>query len=191
MAKTLKSGEAGLISINKPHTDNIFSFIKRFEWRKQPLPLGKYYVYETKRNGGCGKVIGEFRVCESTRYRTKNRLDLKFIPSVVIELGCVDVETLYKYGGGEPIYANLLNGITRYDEPKELGEFFKPCYRRINCERCDKAIFKYCAKRFDAFGNQQFYAIDGKPKWDVKVVGCSNVITRPPQSWCRVKEIKI
>ncbi len=126
MANKLEDGVAGLIAINKPHTDNIFEYFKQFEWRKHPLPLGKYYVYETKNGGGCGKVIGEFRVCENKRYSTKSKVDLKYIPPVVIKLGCVDVDALYKYGGGKPIYANLLNGIHRYAKPRELSEFMKP-----------------------------------------------------------------
>lgn len=166
MAKRLEKGVAGLISINKPHTDNIFSLLKRIEWRKCPLPLGKYYVYETKRGGGCGKVIGEFRVCEHTRYSTKTWIDIMHIPPVVIALGYVDADELYKYGSKKPIWANLLNGIQRYDKPRELEEF----------EYCPEHNFTKSAIRL------------------AKLMGCvchGKNLTRPPQSWCRVQEIKL
>jgi len=168
MAKTLASGVAGLISINKPHTENIFFHSKQFEWRKHPLPLGKYYVYETKRNGGCGMIIGEFRVCENRRYSTKHKLDLKFIPPVVVKLGCVDVDDLYRYGGGKPIYANLLNNIVHYEKPIELSRFVPPCLH--DCENCKYSIY---LERFEDYG-------------------CTKKrITLPPQSWRRVKELRI
>lgn len=168
MAKRLEESVAGLISINKPHTDNIFIHLqKRIEWRKQPLPLGKYYVYETKRGGGCGKVIGEVRVVEHTRYSAKSKVDLKFIPPVVIELGCLGTDELYKYGSRKSLWANLLNGIKLYDKPKELGEFKTICKvpKRTPCSGCGLAslYMDHCERP---------------------------PITRPPQSWCRVQEIK-
>ena len=52
-----------LISIQRPHTDNIKALIKKIEARKNkpnqetPFPC---FIYETKTKGGCGKVIGEF-----------------------------------------------------------------------------------------------------------------------------------
>ncbi len=169
MYKKLEKNVAGLISINKPHTDNIFFGFKQFEWRKHPLPLGKYYVYETKRGGGCGMVIGEFNVCENRRYSTKSKLDLKYIPPVVIKLGCVGVDELFKYGGGKPIYANLLNGIKHYDRPIELSRFSVPC-PHIDCEKCKHSQW------FETFDDY----------------GCAKKrLTGPPQSWCRVKELDL
>lgn len=67
--KTLEPGVMGLISINKPHTVKIFDkHTKLIEWRKTALPLGRYAVYEPKNGGGCGKVVGEFKVCDCTEY---------------------------------------------------------------------------------------------------------------------------
>ena len=55
-----------LYSINRPHTDNIKSGRKLWEIRKSkpniPVPFPAF-IYETKKKGGCGKVIGEF-VCD-------------------------------------------------------------------------------------------------------------------------------
>ena len=51
--------KAVMISINPPHTDNIFSGAKTLEWRKKPLPIGKHYVYETKK-GNLQEITGDF-----------------------------------------------------------------------------------------------------------------------------------
>ncbi len=119
MAKTLEPGVMGLISINKPHTVKIFDeHLKLIEWRKRPLPLGRYAVYETKRGGGCGKVIGEFKVCDCTEYPSVDE-----IAPVLITMGQVKEEFLNAYAKGKPLYANLLCAVKKYDKPKELGEF--------------------------------------------------------------------
>ena len=56
--------KAVLISINKPHTDNIFTHKKKkVEWRKKALPLATYYCYETKNKGGCGEENESLKQC--------------------------------------------------------------------------------------------------------------------------------
>lgn len=64
--------KAVLISINKPNTDNIIGRAKTSELRtKAPCittPF-KVYIYETKRYGGCGKVIGEFTCFDKVIWR--------------------------------------------------------------------------------------------------------------------------
>lgn len=110
-----------LISIQKPHTDDIFCGKKLLEWRKLQLPYGKYYVYESKKNGGCGKVVGELEI-----------------------------------------------NAKRYDEPKELSEFYTNCEggNEIRCRKCVANTGKsFCETHLK------------KP------------ITRPPQSWCYVETI--
>ncbi|MCM1297618.1 MAG: hypothetical protein NC311_18930 [Muribaculaceae bacterium] len=150
---------ATLISINKPHTDNIFvKRTKEIEYRKHPLPLGKHYCYETKRKGGCGKVIGEFEVYDYREYKL-----ISDIPPIIRKLGAVDASSLEEYAAGKPIYANFIRNVVLYETPKKLGNFSKPCSSAPtakcypeNCERCP---------------------------W--------NVVTRPPQSYCRVEEVTI
>ncbi len=161
--KTLEPGVMGLISINPPHTGNIFDKHKKFiEWRTFPLPLGRYAVYETKRNGGSGKVIGEFRVCDYTEY-----LSIDAIAPVSIMLGHVSKVYLKKYAKGKPLYENLLCAVKKYDTPKELDEFKPPCIR--NCEKC-----KY-SKWLETFDDY----------------GCAKQrLKAPPQSWRRVKEVE-
>ena len=112
-----------LISINKPHTDNIFTGIKSLEWRKKPLPEGLYYVYETKNKGGCGMVIGEMRIAGSLAVDTSGPIEVCLVNS-----GCVHPVTLKKYANNGIVYANFIQGIRRYDVPKPLSEF-----RSYNC----------------------------------------------------------
>ena len=111
-----------LISINKPHTDNIFSGDKGLEWRKKPLPKGLYYVYETKNKGGCGMVIGEMRITRSIAVDTSDPLEVCLVNS-----GCVHPVALKKYANNGTIYANLIQNAKRYDEPKQLGDFNYAC----------------------------------------------------------------
>ena len=110
--------KAVLISIQPPHTDNIFELIKGIEWRTKPLPTGKHYCYETKNGGGCGKVIGEFTI-----WRVKGYKNVSHIPVNYIDLGCVPREFLMTYSKGKRIYANFIVNPIRYDKPKELREF--------------------------------------------------------------------
>ena len=112
-----------LISINKPHTDDIFTGIKSLEWRKKPLLEGVYYVYETKNKGGCGMVIGEMRITGSLAVDTSGPMEVCLVNS-----GCVHPATLKKYANNGVVYANFIQDIRRYDVPKPLSEF-----RSYNC----------------------------------------------------------
>lgn len=187
--KTLESGVMGLISINKSHTVKIFDkHTKLIEWRKTPLPLGRYAVYEPKHGGGCGKVIGEFKVCDCTEY-----LSISLIPPVSIMMGQVKEDFLNAYAKGKPLYANLLCAVKKYDKPKELGEF--------RTALSDKDIrCKYISKPYNPYGRQvthctlqncycefkrlaeQTDCIGYEPLKEMKP------LTHPPQSWCRVIE---
>lgn len=154
-----------LTSVNKEHLNNILDGIKKVEWRKKPLPLGKHYGYETKNKGGCGKVTGEFYIVENIK------VDLFDIvcndEKDLIKKGCVDWGFLNKYAGIERpyLYANIIENAKRYDKPKELNEFTPIC--KVKGEWCDNCI---CYE--ETFG------------------GCCRVLKRPPQSWCYVEENK-
>ena len=62
-----------MMSINQPYSDMIFTGYKPFEFRKQilkemvvlnPQEFITAYIYETKKNGGVGAVIGEVKIEE-------------------------------------------------------------------------------------------------------------------------------
>ena len=111
---------AALTSINPPNTDNIFDGVKGIEWRTKPLPTGIHYCYETKNQGGVGKVIGEFTVWRVKRYESAS-----LVPEAEIDLGCVPKEFLMEYSKGKPIYANYIAKPKRYEKPRELSEFMR------------------------------------------------------------------
>ena len=111
--------KAILLSVNPPHTTNIFLKKKRLEWRHGCLPQGKAYIYETKHGGGCGMVIGEVVFTGSAKFR-----NVEEIPPRVIKEGCVSADKLHKYvGEGMGLVANFIQHAKRYDEPKPLSEF--------------------------------------------------------------------
>ena len=162
--------KAIMISINKPHTDNIFSGEKTNEWRTRPLPLGKAYVYETKRGGGCGKVIGEMEIVKTYRFHTDDLI----YQDTLIEQGCVPYSFVANYAKGkEYISANIIANVKKYDTPKELGEF--SLYEKKDCDHFWCGI---CGARTQN-----------------DVINCNNLtcerktIKRPFQSWGYVEEV--
>ena len=113
--------QAVLISINPPYTQQIFSGEKDIEWRKKPLPFGKAYVYETKKNGGCGMVIGTIEISGNHIYRRGDT-----VPARYIRRGCVPIADLMKYAGtGEKskLVANFIGNEELFDEPRPLSDF--------------------------------------------------------------------
>lgn len=156
--------KAVLISVNKEHLDNILDGIKTVEWRKKPLPLGKNYGYETKNKGGCGKVTGEFEVVENIKV---DLFDIVCNDSKdLVKKGCVDWGFLNKYAGIERpyLYANVIENAKRYDKPKDLSEFEKPCNFKWECSLCER--------------------------YDRREHKCYKTFKRPPQSWCYVEELQ-
>lgn len=116
-----------MISINKPHTDNIFDGIKYNEWRTKPLPLGKHYVYETKNKGGCGKVIGEMEIVKNIEVDIASFETYNLFVDELISSGCVSEDFLFNYAHKHDtfiLYANIIDKAKRYDKPKEISEFW-------------------------------------------------------------------
>lgn len=150
-----------LISIQPPHTTNIFGEIKGIEWRTKSIPTGKQYVYETKNGGGVGKVIGE---CEFWRVKRYERVSL--IPEGHIDAGCVPYEFLAEYSKGKPLYAHFIVNAKRYDKPLPLSAFRRPCVNKLYCEGCGMY-----SENTGACGNAALQ------------------LTLPPQSWCYVEEL--
>ena len=113
--------KAVLISINKPHTDDIFSGEKSLEWRKKPLPVGRHYVYETKNKGGCGMVIGEMIISGSKAVDTSRPLEV-----CLVNAGRIHPATLKQYANNGIVYANFITEAKRYDEPMDVQWLQKP-----------------------------------------------------------------
>lgn len=83
-----------------------------------------------------------------------------------IKKSCIPKVDLNKYGANvQCLYAWHISDLKIYDKPRELSEFRISCNRKNLCYSCNR--------------------FTGKP-WDI----CNNSITRPPQSYMRVKELK-
>ena len=120
-----------LISIQRPHTDNIKALIKKIEVRKNkpnqetPFPC---FIYETKTKGGCGKVIGDF-VCDritdiSVVVRNCNE-DYNYVyHNDECKGSCLTWKELQEYGKGKPLYGWHISDLKIYDRPRELSEFY-------------------------------------------------------------------
>ena len=110
-------GKAVMISVNPPYSRWLVEYIKKIEWRKEILPSGRTFVYETKKKGGCGKVIGEIAV-GSSYY-----LDVNRISGNLISDGMVSRELLQKYSKGTLLAANFIDFAVEYENPEDLSKF--------------------------------------------------------------------
>ncbi len=167
--------KAVMISIRKEHNEKIFSGVKKWEGRKrvpaivmiwnnlrndcdyQPSSTDvKFYVYEPKAGGGCGKVVGEF-VCDFAQCFMRSFAAWTRIAKALL----VDIDFVHKYFTKEYGYMIRVCNPVKYDKPKALSEFRKPCDFNCNdkCKNAYKDHFLICHKE----------------------------INRPPQSWCYVE----
>lgn len=180
-----------LISIQRPHTINIFDKkIKGIEWRKKPLPIGHYYVYESKntakashlrysdmvfydtqhKNYGSGNVIGEFDVIDCFKIFLSNCTEN------IINSGCVDIDFLVDYANGnEYLYANVLNNVHKLAKPMPLSAF-----------TCTKTIRRYTTKKAKEFSGN---SINSEKLFHANRLEQA-IITSPPQSYMRVNKLE-
>lgn len=129
-----------------------------------------------------GKVIGEF-VC--------NRIDeWKYLPDGFVEeenekmyyinsaegdATCLTYDEIENYGKGKTLYGWHISDLKIYDKPIELGKFDAPCpIENHNCEHCLR------------YGKPYTWAFND----DTGKIYCTRKLTRPPQSWCYVEELK-
>lgn len=113
---------------------------------------------------GFGKVIGEF-ICDKVMFLTPLGLRGFETREEILKLICLTNDDLNSYGGLKTLYGWHISDLKIYDKPKELSEFIKPCpYGDSPCQVCE-------------------YYSDYSGE-------CRNIITRPPQSWMYVEEVK-
>ena len=183
-----------LISIKPKWCEKIASGEKTIEVRKsapKEVPF-KAYIYETKESKrrylddrfnsfldnkshytDMGKVIGEF-ICDKV-YSIKNQgnsfvvaNEEQGVTNEIARQSCLDYDDMVGYLGNKDGYGLHITDLKIYDKPKNLSEFERHCpYQGKCCGGCQKGKFKN----------------DG-------ILVCSNKITRPPQSWCYVEELK-
>lgn len=163
-----------LWSIRRPHTDNIKNGNKLDEIRKRiPKELTREtvnYIYETKANGGCGKVIGEFKVRNKTYIYAEIVNGVKHLYNTAFIMPALSDEELFTYlhdGKQNDGWALRISDLKIYDQPKEFSEFRYACRADRRCNLC-----KY----------------NTVASWDKTTTACGAKITRAPQSWCYVEE---
>lgn len=179
--------KAVMWAIRKPHTDNIKNGNKWDEIRKRiPKDLTSEtinYIYETKSNGGCGKVIGEFRVFKKTYiYAEVGSNGTKHLHNTAFIMPALSDEDLFNYlydGKENSGWALRISDLKIYDKPKELGEFCTACNKTGNddCGDCPYLRVTRCSYPCDD-DIDTWCGVDNKKP-----------ITRPPQSWCYVEEV--
>lgn len=152
---------AVIFSINRPHTDNIKIGAKKSELRTRPPKIKepyKAYIYETIKNGGCGKIIGEFTAFNESTYRI-----CMGVPKHLVLNGCISAEEIWAYTnkGEKDLTEISISDLVIYDKPRELSEF----YVWKKCNSCRTTGYESTACIYDE---------------NCKVPA---IITRPPQSW--------
>lgn len=192
-----------MLSIKPKHCGLIVSGKKRIEVRKTrpkietPFKcfiyecLGKrlyndYFDYE-----GCGKVIGEF-VCDGIILMADSGVYFASITDYDVTSCCLNYRELHKYGNGKNLYGWHISDLVIYDKPKELSEFMV----------IDKDMLKECPYRIRAYNNPDYtngallkgtYVCNNSFEPDFCRGQCgiaTKPLTRPPQSYCYVMEVK-
>lgn len=172
--------KAVLMAIHPKWCEKIFSGEKTIEVRKvapRLKPPFKVYMYETQgatetprvdEDGhfiwkGIGKVVGEF-VCDKTIELPCETTQ----PHWLKEKTCLSDDEYIDYLGHKDGKGLYITDPKRYDTPKDIKKFRKPCpYGDLPCRECPS-----CEE--DESGHIQ----------------CFNTVNRPPQSFCYVEEIK-
>ena len=109
-----------LLSVNPPYACLLVDGEKRIEWRKRMLPCGKAAVYETKKNGGCGMIIGYVWIGGKLQTGVFENVDK--IPDGVLKAGCLSKDDLNKYKGKGVLFANVTFAFERIPIPLKLSE---------------------------------------------------------------------
>lgn len=121
-----------LIAVNPPYAECLVYGVKTIEWRTKPLPTAKClwndikaYVYETKKGGGSGTVIGEVKILGIYSF-----CETSDIPGTFIARGLVSREQLKKYQKGGMLYGAKMVAPEKYEVPRPLSDFGKVGFGR-------------------------------------------------------------
>ena len=118
-----------------------------------------------------GKV-GMRVVCDKGYEYTFSHYEAEYqVTHVEQETMCLNQPELIRYGKGNTLYGWHISDLKIYDKPKELSEFYRPCSYSGICYSCNR------------------FRPNGTPN-DKPNDFCDGEITRPPQSYMRVKELK-
>lgn len=196
--------KAILLSIRPEHLVNILNGKKTVEIRKSKLPLNvPVYLYCTKGKPqlGChtvyksnirsnengirvftklgtlskkdyfnGKVVAKCIFSEVDNYELTYKFNgdwAYLIPEEDLKKTCLPYEEVEAYGDPKPLYFYHITNLEIFNEPKELSEFNR-CDGFIDCCKC------------------KYYPLSNNMGVNCKY----RPITKAPQSWCYVEELK-
>ncbi len=112
--------------------------------------------------------IGMRVVCDKVYEYTFSHYEAEYrVTHVEQEAMCLNQPELIRYGKGNLLYGWHISDLKIYGCPKELSEFSRPCSYAGLCFSCDRATFTSKGDRI-----------------------CQAMITRPPQSYMFVEELK-
>lgn len=145
---------------------------------------------------GGQKVIGEFVCDEILQFNHDDYNSPAYdISDDDLNRTCLGQEDLYRYASGKMLYGWHISDLVIYDVPRELSKFvvndkmaIKTCRHRIRWGQPESVTQNggwikggYCCTRYSE-------PVSCEP------VFCENYITkpvsRPPQSWCYVEEVR-
>ncbi len=164
------------------------------EWNK----IGKIYCTKDKQSFNCipkeyqpfmqkflGKVIGEFVCNEITRIArcgydnerielniVDQNLTIKKLDEVFLSRCQLSYSDIEKYANGGEVYAWHISDLVLYDEPKDIGEFYK-----VGMLSYDDWLYGIYNGNGGARSSYESYKNAFK-------------LSKAPQSWCYVEEVK-
>ena len=119
-----------MLSIHRKYDELIFSGRKTLEIRKTaPRCKGKYiiYMYETKRDGGAGAVVGFFQsgitVITDGFGKSLNDEDYDKARADFARAACLTEDELITYANGATLYGLTVNTPIRFPHPRPLSDF--------------------------------------------------------------------
>lgn len=112
--------------------------------------------------------IGMRVVCDKVYEYTFSHYEAEYrVTPVEQKAMCLNQSELIQYGEGKTLFGWHISDLKIYGCPKELSEFSRPCSYAGLCFSCDRATFTSKGDRI-----------------------CQAMITRPPQSYMFVEELK-
>ena len=183
--------KAVLISIRPEWVEKILSGEKTLEVRKTRPNMGtpfKCYIYCTSSGvaigmwGKHGKIVGEFE-CDNIRPLMAESFIVKEDAEKALLGTSLTSGQVKDYAGWKgkkwldckDLYKWHISNLKIYDTPKQLSEFWFPPELYCEKERCGGCPYDQVA---DVNGEYSFDCEWKRP------------LTRPPQSWCYVEELK-
>lgn len=119
-----------ILSIHHAHAERILCGLKNLEIRKTAPRCGYPYIiymYETKKGGGVGAVVGFFE-CRS-KIKTNVFGKALYEPLAekyrnnIAERACLPIDDLITYAKGSDIYGLEVNAPIRFPYPRPISDF--------------------------------------------------------------------